>query len=342
MAQKRRSQTKPKNNHTLFVHKKYGVRIAHHEHSGKFLNWQYTSYAVLFFLLACASLVILFASNAARAYDQTGSGSITLGGFSKGPPPENAAVITSPADRAVFEEGIISVQGTCERGLFIELFRNSVLAGGVVCAPNDTFKILITIVPGKNDIQARTFDALLQYGPDSKLITVWYNVPLPPVPSVLVYTQPIQKGHFAGQTLELDYVISGGDSPYALSIDWGDNSPSTVLIHQKSGGYKAKHEYKKDGQYTITISATDERGQKALIQSIAVVHSSDSNGPLVTRTVCEDESTCLVTTGGGLLTALDWVWPAVLIACLMTLSFYIGEKVAAAHPIVRIRSRTAH
>lgn len=341
MAQKKSTQ-KPRSNkpnQQLFVRHIFGVRLAHHHHTGKVLHWHHTSYAGLFFIIATVSLLILFTTRAVVAYEQTGTGGVQLSGVSKGPPPETAAVITSPTDRRVFEEGTVSVEGTCERGLFIELYRNSVLAGGGVCAPNDTFKVLITIVPGKNDIQARIYDALKQYGPDSKLVTVWYNVPLPPVPSVLVYAQPIQKGHFLGDKLLLEYVVSGGDEPYALSIDWGDNTPATVLVHKKAAGYKTEHEYKKDGQYTITISVTDERGQKALIQSIAIVHSSTSGGPLITRTICEDESTCLSTTGSGIVGALDWAWPAVSVASMMTLSFFIGEKVALAHSLVRPRMR---
>ncbi len=335
MGQRKPSQKRSPNKTHKLVHNKFGIRIAHHQHSGRRMPLQYTSYTLLFFLIALLSLALLFARTAANAYEQVGQGSIALGGFSKGPPPENAAEITQPADKSVFEENIIELKGTCEPGLFLEIFRNSVLAGGSLCKSDGTFRVRITLVPGKNDLQVRIHDALWQYGPDSKTITVWYNIPLPPVPALLVYTKPIQKGMFVDQTLVIDYVISGGAAPYAVSISWGDDKISDVTVAKHVGTFQAKHKYDKNGQYVITITVTDERGTRALIESIVVVHKTGDNIPFVTIP-CQDPSCPGI--AGGFLRVLDWAWPAVIIACLMTASFWIGEKIAYTHRPLKLRT----
>jgi hypothetical protein len=329
----RKKISKSSKHHLL--HDKFGVRIAHHKHSGKHMPWQYTSYTILFFLIVFAFMVMLMTGSAARAYDQVGKGKIALSGFSKGPPPDKPAVITNPVNKTVFDENIILVEGICEPGLFIEIYRNSVLAGGAICQEDGTFSVNITIVPGKNELQTKIHDSLWQYGPDSDIIVVWYNVPIPDAPILLVYTKPIQDGMFVDNYLELNYVISGGDAPYAASVRWGDGSVDTVSVRKTDGSYTVNHKYKKAGQFVITISVTDERDSRALIQSVVVVHETGQDIPLVART-CQDSS-CLGVSNG-LLGTLDWAWPALIVATLMTISFWVGEKVAFNQKPIRLRT----
>ena len=331
-----RKSSKPSTTKTpQLIHNKFGVRFAHHKHNAHHLPWRYTSYTVLFFLIAVVSLVLIFTGIAVRAYDQVGQGNVKLSGLSKGPPPKNAAVITYPASQAIFDQNIINTAGDCEPGLYIELYRNSVLAGGSICSNDGTYKIYTTLVPGKNDIQARIHDALWQYGPDSNTISVWYNVPLPPVPTLLTYTKPVQQGLLLGQQLDLEYIISGGDGPYAVSISWGDNTNPHVIIRQKSGNYTANHVYDKAGQYTIIISVTDQRDTKALIQSVVVVHSDKDPLPAIGSANGCNSSSCPDTNIA--LKTIDWAWPVLIIAGLMTLSFWLGEKIAATHRLFRFR-----
>ena len=86
MGRRKPSQKRSLNKTHKLVHNKFGIRIAHHQHSGRRMPLQYTSYTLLFFLIALVSLALLFARTAANAYEQVGQGSIALGGFSKGPP----------------------------------------------------------------------------------------------------------------------------------------------------------------------------------------------------------------------------------------------------------------
>jgi hypothetical protein len=317
------------------IHDRFGVRIAHHKHSGRHMPWQYTSYTVLFFLLAFVFMIVLFVGNSARAYEQISNGSIALGGFSKGPPPDSPAIITTPANLSVVEESIIKLDGLCDQGLFIELYRNSVLAGGAICRPDNSFSLYVTLVPGKNDLQTKIHDALWQYGPDSDEVIIWYNVPLPSAPILLTYTEPIQDGMFVDATLGLEYVISGGDEPYAASVNWGDGSINTVNVRQKEGKYQVDHTYKKAGQFVITINVTDERDSRALIQSVVVVHETGQEIPFVARS-CQGSNCSNIS--GGFLRTLDWAWPAIIISGLMTASFWIGEKVAFSQRPNRLRT----
>ncbi len=317
------------------IHDRFGVRFAHHKHSGRRLHWRNTSYTVLFFLLIFTAAFLACTTLAVHAYNKTGQGSISFSGFSKGPPPEHAAEILSPVTRAIFDHAIIEVAGSCERNLFLELYRNSVLAGGAICKSDGTFKLFMTLVPGKNDLQVKIHDALWQYGPDSRVVSVWYNVPLPPVPILLVYTKPVQDGVMLGNDLTLEYIISGGDSPYAVTISWSDNSVPFVALQQKVGKFQAKHTYEKAGQYPIIITITDERGTQALMQTVVVVHSDKETLPIV-RTGC-DSSSCV---SGGFLSLLDWAWPALVIAGFMTISFWLGEHVNSIHRNLKLRLPT--
>lgn len=333
--QKRKSSAKVGTKLPHLIHDGFGVRISHHKHSGRHLPLRYTSYSILFFLIAFTSLVVLFAGVATYAYEKVGQGAVSLSGFSKGPPPKNAAEITKPLMSTIYDYNIIAIEGDCERTKFIELFRNSVLAGGTICSEDNRFKLHLTIVPGKNDLQARIHDSLQQYGPDSEIITVWYNVPLPPVTTLLVYTKPIQKGILLGQDLELEYIISGGDYPYAVSVDWGDDTIPYVMIHHKNATYKTKHKYEKAGQYNIIVSVTDQRNSKALFQSVVVVHSDKDTLPPTTTTASCSGASCL----SGALKTLDWAWPTLVVAAMMTLSFWLGEKVGVTHRLLWLRLR---
>lgn len=324
------TKAKRKTVHKPVTHKKFVVRMAHHEHSGKHLPFHYTSYAILFFLLIFVTAFVFMISKQVNAYEQIKSGSISLSGFSKGPPPKNAPVITSPVSKNVFEKNVIAVEGTCEPAKYIEIYRNTVMAGGAICSPEGTFKIYVTLVPGKNVIYARIHDALWQYGPDSKSIVVWYNVPAPKYPVMLVYTRPIQKGVLLGQDFPLEYTISGGKTPYAVSINWGDGSVADVHVHKSHGSFRVNHKYEKAGQYVLLINVKDDSGQTALIQSVVVVHSTEAEIPLIAYE-CVDSNNC--TPPSQVLTLLDWVWPALLVATLMTASFWIGEKYVYKHQI---------
>ncbi|MEK7626513.1 MAG: hypothetical protein AAB423_04175 [Patescibacteria group bacterium] len=317
--------------------KKLGLRIAHHKHTGRRLPFYCTSYAVLFFLLVFVSSIVLFVSYSAKADQQTGT--IQLGGVVSGKPPEIPAKITSPSNGSHFTESQIEVSGTCLQDNYVEIYRKDIFAGMTKCSPEGTFTITITLVPGENRVVAKTRDSLGQYGPDSEAVTYFLDAKPGTKQSnntglykpLLIYTDPVQKGVLMGQSLKINYEIDGNEGPYTIVIDWGDGSPITLVKHDKEGDYSASHIYKEPGQRTVRISGIGSQGGKASIQTIIVVHSESAP---ITSTASSCDSTTFAKycfSSDRITVIIDFLWPAIIIAMLMTASFWVGEKISYEH-----------
>ena len=323
------------------------VRIVHHQHTGRKLSIHYTSYAILFFLLTLTGAALLFASGNPAKADITESGDINVSAIVPGPPPTIPAVVTSPANQQHFSESVIDVEGTCETDKIIEVYRYSSFAGSTFCNGAGTFKLSITLLPGENDLKVRTTDAFGQYGPDSEVVIVYYDVPAeapvqprspanPTAPEPLVvYTKPVYEGINLGQTLKVDYEIDGGTPAYAVSINWGDNTRHDLISLDKAGDYSASHKYRRSGQLVLTISATDKLGREALIQAIVVVNQRAATS-LTSSSACQsspDSINCRVSSGAAQF--IENLWPAFTVACLMTVSFWFGERIVYSRLVKR-------
>lgn len=338
----RTTRKSPKHHQSTYRARKVPVRVAHHKHTGRWLPFYCTSYAVLFFLLIFVASLVFFVTHSVKADQQ--SGTIQLAGTVNGPPPEIAAQITSPQNGTHFNDPQIEVSGTCLEDNYIEIYRKDIFAGMTICSTEGTFSITITLVPGANDIKAKTRDAIGQYGPDSAVITLYLdskNVSSPGAsPSTgaysvstkpfLIYTTPVQRGVLLGQSMKLDYEIDGGTAPYTIVIDWGDGTPTSIIRHEKAGDYSAFHVFKKSGQTTVRLSGIGANGEKATMQTIIVVHASSV--PISATATCDYTSIgknftqdCLVT--DKLASLVEFVWPAIIVATLMTGSFWIGERI---------------
>lgn len=327
---------------------------------------RYTSYALLFFILALSSFVIFFAKQrvVTAGPPQTQSGSIQLSGVVPGPPPSTPAQITMPTEGQRFTEPIQVIKGSCTPGLIVEIHRNNVLVGSAICTGGGNFEISITLTVGENKLKARISDSLGQYGPDSTIITVFYDVPtvdmivtnsldaegvgtkiyttkeaeqkIATIKSnpLLIYTNAIHGGGYAGSKSKLVYEISGGKTPYAVSINWGDGTATSLDTFSESGSNSALHTYKKAGQYTVMISATDQQGNQAVAQTIIIVNGKPES--IVGSSCSENDTTspsCKIQ--NQLLHNLDVIWPSLIVAVFMTFSFWLGERVV----YVRIRKK---
>lgn len=322
---------------------RYGVRLVHHRHSWRFLPWHYTSYAILYFLLLLTAFLILFASNAVKAGPpQTAQGSIAVSGVVNGPPPSTPAVITSPKNNARVSDGLIPVNGTCTQNLFVELYRNNTFAGQDLCDVNNSFEIMLTLVPGENKLMVKVKDGANQYGPDSSTVIVFYDTQSSSqnapggsgsryiangnLPQFLLYTDSVLHGTVVNKKFTLVYEIDGGNPPYAVSIDWGDDSKDSVYSHNAKGDYIAEHKYQLAGQFTISIGGSDSMQTKAIIQTIVVVHGTET-AALIASDACQPVTKCLASSSFVLDMVNRYIWPAMLIAFLMTFSFWLGERV---------------
>ena len=332
-------------------------KVVHRQHTGKLLHAWHTSYVFLFFILVFAGSFLLFAlSQVSRAADQVDSGSVTLSGTYFGVAPTTAAVIDAPITGKKVKNRVITVSGTCQNGYIVEVIRGGALAGTIICSVSGTFSINVTLVEGKNSLVARTKNGANEYGPDSNTVFVTYVVKSSSgssdtpddrddssssatsvagqTPALLIYASPVQSGVEPGVDFSLDYEIDGGFPPYALTINWGDNSENTLKPHNKSGDFSVKHEYESAGQYSVILTVTDSRGNEAIIQTIVIVNGEPEESNIVSSVLqpgsaqdcatlnssSADSITCVI------IERINAVWPAIIIASLMTFSFWVGEQ----------------
>lgn len=319
------------------------LKLSHRRHTGRKLGIHSTSYAVLFFiLLFIGTFLSIFSQQSVVAGPVSDSGDINVTGLVSGDPPTIPAVIVVPVDGTHFTDNIITVSGTCETGMLIEIYRNNAFAGSQMCDLAGEFSLKITIIPGKNTLIARSSDSLGRYAPDSNTVNVYYDPVIPPAPTptpggggtvtpvalpFLIYTQPVQRGLFPDNLMSMAYEVDGGVAPYAISIDWGDGSEPTVVALTQQGDFEQTHIYAKPGQYVVSISGTDSQNNKAFVQTIVIV-----NGPVETdngtvfifgMTMCDGDSSIVCR----IINSTNLLWPAFLIALIMTISFWAGEQI---------------
>jgi hypothetical protein len=122
--------------------------------------------------------------------------------------------------------------------------------------------------------------------------------------------------------------LSGGLSPYALHVNWGDGKYST-MVQKDATTFSISHTYKSAGtgehqDFTVKIQGADSAGQTAFLQLMAVVKNKAL--PTGMATVNGASPT-------GLRLLLDntkrWLliaWPAYTLIVLMTISFWLGER----------------
>ena len=327
------------------------IKVSNNTHTGKKLPWHSTSYAVLFFLLIFTAV---FSFVCFRQISQAAN-DISLSGKVLGPPPTTAPIITSPTNGQHTSNNLIAVSGTCTSALLVEIYRNGAFAGSVPCSGSDSFTINITLVTGANQLIAKVSDSVGQYGPDSQPVTVFYDIPKTAANTstspgsvatlpLLLYTEPVQQGSSRGQPSILTYEVAGGIAPYALSISWGDGQDEFMPVGG-IGKYQVKHTYDQPGQYIVTLSMKDTNQELAFMQTIIIVNgkadASLLSKPLsLASLLCSqpdglqtfDSGSILHVTLGQKLTcriieSASYVWPVLIIAALMTFSFWAGERV---------------
>jgi hypothetical protein len=252
-----------------------------------------------------------------------------LSGLVKGPPPATPATITSPSNNQTFGTNLITVSGTCGSGLVVKIWRNNVLAGSQVCTVDGTFSLTVQLVDGSNILRARNFDFADQPGPDSPDVTVYWVIhgQVKAGGSVNGVTGGASvAGDFFLTTEKAYYVtavahqivwaftISGGQTPYALLVDWGDGQQELKSL-TKAGTFDLSHIYNRIGQYKIILKATDAAGRTGYLQTSAIIVKSGVFG-LATHILPNNDQADLY--------YICWMTLAVAAAALFM--FWLGER----------------
>ncbi|HSX46920.1 MAG TPA: hypothetical protein VLF87_02955 [Patescibacteria group bacterium] len=254
----------------------------------------------------------------AHAVDNPQSGAVGLQGTISSPPPTQGASISLPRDGQAFTSIPIDVSGICPKGLLVKLFKNNVFAGSAQC-DSGSFDIKIDLFTGSNELVARVYDALDQAGPDSNKVTVSFNDARQGAASRPTLTSIYAKrGANPGETLTWPIILSGGDGPYAVSVDWGDSKAPDLKSLQFAGTFNIDHKYDSPGAYNILIKATDKNGVSAFLQLVGI-----ANGALSQDAAASKQSN----NGTATVTKTKIVWqPAALSIPFIFGTFWLGKR----------------
>jgi hypothetical protein len=244
------------------------------------------------------------------------SNSYGLVATKKQPAPTDAATITTPGNGGSFSTSPITVSGLCKTGLLVQVYDNNVLVGSINCT-NGSFSIQVTLFSGQNDLTATLFDDLDQAGPNSNKVSVNFNNA-----STTAFGQLItltstygRRAADPGSTLTWPLQLTGGTTPYAFSIDWGDGTPADLKSEPLGGNITISHVYKQAGIYHVTIKVTDVNGVSAFLQVVAIANGKPT-------------ASAGSTNGGGKTTVVTQVlwFPAVISAILLGPAYWLGRR----------------
>ncbi len=246
------------------------------------------------------------------------SGSTGIEGTIPSPPPTTAATIAVPSGGQTFSSsGPVTVSGLCTTGDLVKVFSNGVFIGSVQCA-NGSYSLTVSLFGGQNQLSVGIYDALDQAGPSSNLTNVTLSLNTSTTtPSVLLTSGDAKIGSTPGSQFSWPITVSGGTAPYAISIDWGDNSSETLLSEKSAGTFLAQHTYAQAGVYTILVKASDQTGTVAYLQLVGV-----GNGPLSQVTSSSINGSSSGTSGK---TVILWQ-PAALLIPFIVIAFWLGRK----------------
>jgi hypothetical protein len=270
--------------------------------------------------LIISCLMVFLAVPSASAVVNPQNGAVGLEGTITGPPPSQAATITTPGSGESFTTLPITVAGLCPSGLLIKVFDNNIFAGSTECS-SGSYELKIELFDGTNSLVAIDYDGLDQQGPNSNIVTVSYtSAQFTSFGTQLTISSNYsQLGATPGTQLSWPITINGGTAPYALSIDWGDGTPSKLMSASNAGPLTLTHTYQLSGTYTITVQATDKNGQPAFLQVISVI-----SGPVQKLASTSGTSS---TTKTEIITIS--IWAKIAMLCLLILiivAFWVGRR----------------
>lgn len=280
-------------------------------------QWRLWAVVVTSLTIILAGLLGLVGHSSAQSItvENPRPGSIGVEGVIPSAAPSRGATITTPRPGQVFTSNPITISGLCPTGLLVKVFSNNVFVGSAQCV-GGSYSLQVDLFSGRNDLVVRVFDDLDQPGPDSEVVTVTLNdARFSPfgIPLISLTSNYARRGANPGETLTWPISISGGTSPYAISVDWGDGKTQDLISQATAGTFTLEHIYDNAGTYTVTIRASDQNGVSAFLQLVAV-----ANGAVVAQPGDQDQQEKVVT-------RVLWE-PAALLLPLIAIAFWLGRR----------------
>ncbi len=209
--------------------------------------------------------------------------------------PTTIPVIVSPSNGFVSPSNGIEISGSCpvtSPAVIVTIVRNGIFIGSTYCNPNGTYKLLITLVPGSNEIYAQIVTVTNQTGQPGPKSTFIYksapsvgdeNITIDPNTnetageSLLLVTQNSFLSFIPGKSTSFTILISGGVAPYNMEVNWGDGKIEK-LTHLEAGEKALEHKYSVPGKYKIVITVVDKNGKSYVLG--VVTSTLVKNSPL--------------------------------------------------------------
>jgi hypothetical protein len=304
-------------------------RVAKSVKRKKFL---FIPYPLVIFLLLCAGVYLVAWTFNAHADD------IIVNAVVKDKPITQPPVIDPTIAGKTYNAVPLDVSGTCPtNAAYVEIFRNGLMTGIAICQ-NGVFDPAVDLFVGKNILTAEAFNLTDDQGPASSPVIVYYDPPTPQpslqIPGtatpknnpLLLKTAFVYKGYYTNQEVVWPLEISGGSSPYALSVDWGDGQTS-IISRAQPGQFNITHSYKHSSptsshDYTVKVQASDSAGNYTYLQFFLIVNTHNLVGVFGTTNIYSKGPPSL----GGLHQWVWAVWPLYLALVLMAISYKLGER----------------
>ena len=219
------------------------TKILEHKHTGKLQPHHHTSYGGLLLVLVLACCCVLLTQHTVSADD---TGGVQTFAVVPAPIYKNGPTMSNVQNGQLFrttDPAVVS--GSCPGRSLVEIFKNDVMAGAVLCN-GGSYQLSISLFNGSNTLITRAYNPNGIPSPDSAPVTVrliavgnlFGNAGLP------FYVSADQKYEAAktGDQLSWLLTLSGGQAPYAVSVNWGDGK-SDLFSRTTAGSYNLSHAY---------------------------------------------------------------------------------------------------
>lgn len=203
--------------------------------------------------------------------------------------PSEPPVITSPKDGAIINGGKVVVSGGCPTSnapIIVAVYEKLSLLGSDQCSVAGTFSVTVSLANGHHTLKATVVTATNQVGQTSQAVGVVSHpqsatpsaggASITPVTSAATLPLPIivhAKDIFlvigSGGYVTWHGSFSGGTSPYAVSIDWGDGKAEKLTVSNHLV-QTFTHHYDSLRAYSIGFHVTDSRNGSTAFYSSAV------------------------------------------------------------------------
>lgn len=262
------------------------LKLHDHKHTAKKLEHKHTSYRALFVIIFIFVGVMFMLQRVVSAENIVVTASINA------PIPTIPSQITGLSNNFTTSEPLLNVSGTCQilvPATIVQINNNGQVVGSAPCDTSGNFNLAITLVNGPNLLIVKTTNVTNNFGPDSGALTVFYNPPTVPVITPIdnptninavpansredTAVPDITAGPFIVYNPSKEFTwtitLSGGETPYTVTIDWGDGTAET-FTNLPAGKLELSHKYSGTKKYEVIVGVTDVLGVKTVQSFVAV------------------------------------------------------------------------